>query len=95
MERYIFVQTHKINNVLACKLNFTQSINDSIIMCIEATTDVIEIIMRKLSTYFNSLGYNYYLESNKLIYKKEIIGMIKPYLESLSLKYKIYKFNKL
>lgn len=95
MERYIFVQTHKINNMLACKLNFKQLLNNNILMCIEATTDVIEIIMRKLSTYLNSQGYNYMLESTKRIYKKEIINIIKPYLETLSLKYKIYKFNKL
>jgi hypothetical protein len=69
MDRYIFVQTHKLNNMLACKFNFNKSLNDSIIMCIEESANVIEIIMRKLSTYFNSQDYNYFLDSSKRIYK--------------------------
>ena len=93
----IYIETHHIYNKIAYKMslkyNFDPYENSSLIMCIILPYDIPHIIIKKLAVYLNSLGYNYLLESKKLLYNKEIIHAIKPFLDSQNIKYEIKIHN--
>ncbi len=95
----IYVQTHPINNTMACKLslkyNFKPYENSHLIMCIILHYDMPSVVIKKLAMHLNSSGYNYFLESNKLIYNMEVIYAIKPFLDSQNIKHTIKHVSKL
>ena len=95
----IYIHTHNINNTVAYKLSLTYNFkpynNSSLIMCITLPYDMPSVVIKKLALYLNSLGHNYLLESNKLIYNMEIIYAIKPFLDSQNIKYMIQLVSKL
>ena len=95
----IYVQTHPINNTmvyrLSLKYNYNPYTKNNLIMCIILHYDMPSDVIKKLAMYLNSSGYNYFLESNKLVYNMEIIYAIKPFLDSQNIKHTIKHVSKL
>lgn len=95
----IYIQTQQINNTIAyemsLKYNFNPYTKNNLIMCIILSYDMPIVVIKKLAIYLNSLGYNYFLESTKLVYSKEMIYAIKPFLDSQNIKHTIHYISKL
>lgn len=102
---YIYLRSSEFWNIGNCyKLNYTNSLittdlefsNDEVvkgkyIFIIELESNKANIVLKLLYNYFNNLGYKI---SNDF-YKKDILTLIKPYLENINIKCKIYNFDEI
>ena len=106
---YIYIRIHSsYDKYNVCKLGKTINLNERnstyktnevesgfFELVIEVQKQKLDIIERLLQNYFKSLGYHYYLDGGIEFFKKNIIPLIIPYLQTLNLQFRILSIEEI